>query len=162
MKKTIVFLLSLVAVAILLLAGCGSEERITEAAAPVEETTTVSVEQTPAQSSETAEETSTETTEESAISESMETTSTESSSEETIYEGASVAGCVDSDGGKNYDLVGSIVDARGVTDKDRCSENENFPGKLYESYCQEDGNHGRETYDCPSEKCSAGACVAVE
>ena len=163
MKKIFLVIIALV---VLLLLGCGSEEVTTETPATETATeTTVTIEtpaeETPATTEETVEET---TTEETAVEESTET---EVVAEETTeiaatYEGASQAGCEDSDGGKNYELAGSIVDARGVTDYDRCSENENFPGKLYESYCKENGDHGRETYDCPSDSCKAGACVAVE
>lgn len=152
----------------LFLVACG-KETATETEQGTEQTATVSQETATQDAIVTVEqpiaEESTETTE--AIETTEATDSTEitgetTDSSESIYEGTSQAGCTDSDGGQNYDLAGSIVDARGVTDYDRCSENENFPGKLYESYCKETGDHGRETYDCPSGKCQAGACVAAE
>ncbi|MBI5002825.1 hypothetical protein HZC31_05535 [Candidatus Woesearchaeota archaeon] len=173
--KKLLFVLGIL-VAALVIAGCGSETtetaegETTEETAPaevvaeqpaVEETGDEAVVEEATESAEEAaaeeEATETETTEETTTEEVVAEETTEAA-----YEGASQAGCTDSDGGKNYELAGNIVDARGVTDFDRCSENENYPGRLYESYCEEDGSHGRETYDCPSDKCSAGACVAAE
>jgi hypothetical protein len=72
-----------------------------------------------------------------------------------------IAGCTDSDGGMNYDVAGDIVDVNGIEDSDYCSQNENYPGRLYENYCQDSGKYGRETYDCPSGSCVLGACVPV-
>ena len=182
MKKIFLVVLSLVTLVSLLLLGCGSEETATTET-PAEETATgtqVTVE-TPAEeiatTEETVEETTTESTEESAVEEtaseatteetSSDSTETEAAAEETtetvsVYEGGSQLGCEDTDGGKNYDTYGTIVDAHGTTDFDRCSENENFPERLYESYCGEDGKRARETYDCPSGSCKAGACAAAE
>ncbi len=172
--KKLLFILGILCTA-LMIAGCGSEtaettEETTQAPeeSAAEETTETAeqqvVEETVAQETTQDVEEATETVEEAAAQE--ETGTQEAAAEETTeaagYEGASTAGCTDSDGGKNYELAGSMVDARGVTDYDRCSENENFPERLYESYCEEDGSHGRETYDCPSNKCSAGACVTAE
>ncbi|MBI5391590.1 hypothetical protein HZB00_01160 [Candidatus Woesearchaeota archaeon] len=67
---------------------------------------------------------------------------------------------LDSDGGLNYDLAGSVTDVDGVTDDDYCSANENYSGRLYEAYCGENGKHEREIYDCPSGACELCACVA--
>lgn len=175
--KKILFVLGILCTA-LIIAGCGSEtgettEETTQAQQEVaaEETAEVAeqpaveetVEEAVAQETIQDVEEATETTQEAAPEETVtEEVAAEESAEAVVYEGASTAGCTDSDGGKNYELAGSMVDARGVTDYDRCSENENFPGRLYESYCGEDGSHGRETYDCPSNKCSAGACVSAE
>lgn len=154
MKKMTLIFIALVA---LLLVGCG-EEITTEVA--VEETvaesdTTVTVETPVDESSATTEETTEETSEtETVAEETAETTS--------AYEGGSQAGCEDTDGGKNYELYGTIVDVHGTTDYDRCSENEYSLQRLYESFCGEDGKRARETYDCPSGSCKAGACVAAE
>ena len=165
--KKLLFVLGILFAA-LVIAGCGSEtaEEATEETAPAE----VVAEQPAVE--ETVDETVVEETTESAEEEATETETVEETTTEEVvaeettgaagYEGASQAGCTDSDGGKNYELAGNMVDARGVTDFDRCSENEYFPGRLYESYCEENGDHGRETYDCPSGKCSAGTCVAAE
>ncbi len=173
MKKLLLVLGILFAA--LVIAGCGSETaETTEEAAEgetTEETAPAEVVAEQPTVEETTEEAVVEETTESAEEEAAETETTEETATEEVvaeetteaaYEGASQAGCTDSDGGKNYELAGNMVDARGVTDFDRCSENENFPGRLYESYCEEDGSHGRETYDCPSDKCSAGVCVAAE
>ena len=156
MKKTFLAILSLVTLVSLFLLGCGSEE-IATTETPAEETATgtqVTVE-TPAEETSETEAAAEETAETEAVAE--ETTETAAT-----YEGASQAGCEDTDGGKNYDTYGTIVDAHGTTDFDRCSENENFPERLYESYCGEDGKRARETYDCPSGSCKAGACAAAE
>ena len=167
--KKLLFVLSILFAA-LVVAGCGSETtEETEETTAAEETTDVVAEQPTVE--ETTEEAIVEETTKSAEEETTEietteeTVTEEEAAEETTeaaYEGASQAGCTDSDGGKNYELAGNMIDSRGVTDFDRCSENENFPGRLYESYCEADGSHGRETYDCPSNKCSAGACVDAE
>ena len=146
MKKTLVFLAAVLSLA-LFIAGCGGGTTETATETTTETTTETAVETTTEETT-TAEETTTE-----------EATTEEAVAEETA-ETIEVAGCTDTDGGKDYDVAGDVVDARGVTDSDRCSLNENYPGKLYESFCQEDGNHGRETYDCPSGKCADGACVA--
>lgn len=149
----------------LFLLGCGSEEQITTET-PVEEPATgteVTVETPEEAEPETVEETTIEAPVEEETTQEGEETSdavTEETTSEITYEGASQAGCEDSDGGKNYELYGTIVDAHGTTDYDRCTENTNYPGRLYESYCKESGYRGRETYDCPSGKCEAGACVA--
>lgn len=174
MKKLLLVLGILFAA--LIIAGCGAKTATEETSEGAEATEVTSVEQPT--SEETAEEIVAEETTETAeevvaeeetvaeteevVAETTEEVATEESTEAAAYEGASQAGCTDSDGGKNYELAGNMIDARGVTDFDRCSENENFPGRLYESYCKENGDHGRETYDCPSDKCSAGACVAAE
>ncbi|MBI5072755.1 hypothetical protein HZA99_02970 [Candidatus Woesearchaeota archaeon] len=162
MKKTVLAFVAILSLA-LLLAGCGqttskptqtigtpaSQEQTTQTA-PASETTTVPAKKTASPQATPTETTTTETTASGNVA--------DTSSVSTI----AVAGCSDTDSGKDYSVKGSLVDARGVTDVDRCSSNENYPGRLYESYCKEDGNHGRETYDCPSGKCSDGACVAAE
>ena len=174
--KKLLFVLGILCTA-LIIAGCGSETAETTEAAETEtadETAEVVAEEPAVEETgdEAVVEEATESIEEAAAEEEAtgtetteETATEEVTAEETTeaaYEGASQAGCTDSDGGKNYELAGNMIDARGVTDFDRCSENENFPGRLYESFCEENGDHGRETYDCPSDKCSAGACVAAE
>ncbi len=171
MKQTI-FALVVVFFLALLLAGCGKQSTMsqstTEASAPAP-----AMQQQPTQSApatETTTITNPSSSTESTSSSSMGTSSASSSmssSSSTSSDASSamtqeVAGCTDTDGGKEYNMKGSLVDVRGVTDADRCSENENYPGRLYESYCKADGNHGRETYDCPSGKCSDGACVAAD
>lgn len=159
MKKIYFVVFSLVTLVFLLLTGCGSEESATTKTSPAEIATgtQVTVETPAEETTETetvVEETTTASAEESIVEETVETA--------LAYEGGSQAGCEDTDGGKNYDTYGTIVDAHGTTDYDRCSENENFPERLYESYCGDDGKRARETYDCPSGKCGAGACVAAE
>jgi len=67
-------------------------------------------------------------------------------------------GCVDTDGGLNYDVMGSVV-AKDLTEEDTCSRSDVLAGRLYEEYCDADGNHARMTYDCPSGICMDGACV---
>ncbi len=141
---------------VLFIIGCGSEEKAMEATAPSEESETD--EETKIEAAEDEE--TIETKEEAK--ETSDETVVEETTSETIYEGSSQAGCVDGDGGKNYELYGTIVDAHGTTDYDRCSENANYPGRLYESYCKDNGYRGRETYDCPSGKCEAGVCAAEE
>jgi hypothetical protein len=178
MKKIFLVVCSLVTLVSLFLTGCGSEDSaVTETPAaetptevevtaetPVETTSTVteettdetaSVDETAADESASTEETTEETAE-------TETVAEETAQTTSAYEGGSQAGCEDTDGGKNYDTYGTIVDAHGTTDYDRCSENENYLGRLYESYCGEDGKRARETYDCPSGSCKAGACAPAE
>lgn len=150
MKKTLVFLAAVLSLA-LFIAGCGGGTTETTTETATEETTDETTTETTTEETAVEEETATE-----------EATTEEAVTEEETAETIEVAGCTDTDGGKNYDVAGDIIDARGVTDSDRCSQNENYPGRLYESYCQEDGLHGRETYDCPSNKCVDGACVAEE
>src|SRR3989338_2451071 len=161
MKKIFLVFIGVIS---LFLVGCGSEEATTTEM-PAEETaigTQVTVE-TPAEES-VVEESASEATTEETSSDSAETEAAAEETTETVsvYEGGSQLGCEDTDGGKNYDTYGTIVDAHGTTDFDRCSENENFPERLYESYCGEDGKRARETYDCPSGSCKAGACAAAE
>lgn len=67
--------------------------------------------------------------------------------------------CTDSDGGKNYAIKGEVTDVLNAVDDDRCSRNDVFPGRLYEAYCEKDGKHARDIYDCPSGECVDGACV---
>ena len=150
MNQTVLAFVAVLSLA-LLLAGCG-------------QTSSTSTAQQPAPQEQTTQQTTTPETTTQETSTTTETTMTDETSTDTssASEEVAVAGCTDSDGGKMYDVKGSIVDARDVTDTDRCSENENYPGRLYESYCKEDGNHGRETYDCPSDSCMDGACVAAE
>ncbi len=159
MKKILLILGILFAA--LVIAGCGAKtEETTEETAPAE----VVAEQPTVEETTTEEAVVEETTEEVTEAAAEETVTEEVAAEETTEstETIEVTGCTDSDGGKNYEVAGSIIDARGTTDFDRCSENENYPGRLYESYCGEDGKRIRETYDCPSNKCSAGVCVAAE
>lgn len=161
--KKIIALVILFSLA-LFLAGCG---KVTEDTTSAETTATetspetiaedTATEEIPAEETAAEETTPTETT--TTDEESSETTAdTDTTETETIE----VAGCTDTDGGKNYEISGDLVDARAITDSDRCSQNENYPGRLYEVYCKDDGNHGREIYDCPSGKCADGACVSVE
>lgn len=166
MKKIILAFVAILCFA-LLVAGCGQStsettEQTVEDALAVEEQTA----QTAPASEATTEpaaamETTSSTTESSSMSSATPSDSV-TSQESSPLMTEEVAGCTDSDGGKNYELKGSLVDAHDVTDVDRCSTNENYPGRLYESYCKEDGNRGRETYDCPSGSCMNGACVAVD
>lgn len=168
MKKTVLAFVAILSLA-LLLAGCGqttseSTSQAGQTPAPQEPTTQSATETTiqePIASAVTP--AAEETTEEpivSADTTAVEETTTvsDTSSAETIE----VAGCSDTDDGKDYGVAGSLVDAHGVTDSDRCSTNENYPGRLYESYCGADGKRARETYDCPSGSCMVGACVAAE
>lgn len=67
--------------------------------------------------------------------------------------------CTDTDGGLNYAVLGEVTDVLNAVDSDRCSRSDVFPGRLYEAYCEEDGTHAREIYDCPSGVCVDGACV---
>ena len=67
-------------------------------------------------------------------------------------------GCVDTDGGLNYDVQGSVVSGD-ITEEDICSGNEILAGRLYEEYCDDDGDHARMEYDCPSGVCMNGACA---
>ncbi len=164
--KKLLFVLGILCTA-LIIAGCGSERAET-----TEETTQAEEEVAAEETTEVAEQPAVEeTVEETVVEEVTETAQEAATEEETVTEEVAaeesaetieVEGCNDSDGGIDYDVAGSIVDARGTTDFDRCSENENYPGRLYENYCGEDGKRIRETYDCPSNKCSAGACVAAE
>ena len=166
MNQTVFALVALLSLA-LLLAGCGQTSSTSTAEQPASQEQTTQETTMPETTTETpaAETTMPETTTETPAAEttSMET-STEASSETTSLssESIEVAGCTDSDGGKVYDVKGTLVDSHAVTDMDRCSTNENYPGRLYESYCGEDGKRGRETYDCPSGSCMDGACVAAE
>lgn len=85
--------------------------------------------------------------------------------EETLeanYVVITVEGCTDTDGGMNYELAGTVTDVNSITDEDYCSTNENYPGRLYETYCRESGKHGREQYDCLSKVCKLGACAPME
>lgn len=150
-----IFLLLAIA---LLVAGCGqetekteqstTEEQAGEETLPSEEQVTVEItEETPAEETTEAEETAEEAEEESAEEPAQS------------FEVIAVEGCTDSDNGKDYSTAGSLTDIDGIEDTDTCSTNENYPGRMYEVYCKETGRHGRETYDCPSGKCQAGACV---
>ncbi len=154
--------------------GCGTEapsqEQTEEEAAEVEiveETVPTAMEEetvaeeVPNESTEPSSEEGTEPTEEAALG--TEEASAAVPVEETLeanYVVITVEGCTDSDGGLNYDLAGSVTDVNGITDEDYCSANENYPGRLYETYCNEDGTHGRETHNCPSGVCELDACVA--
>ena len=62
--------------------------------------------------------------------------------------------CTDSDGGKNYYVKGSIIDALGFTYFDMCMAN----NVLLEHYC-ENNNATSEDYTCPNNyTCQDGAC----
>ncbi|MBI4009956.1 MAG: LamG domain-containing protein [Candidatus Aenigmarchaeota archaeon] len=63
--------------------------------------------------------------------------------------------CVDSDGGRNYNIAGSVSStAPGyVPVKDYCAGN-----NVIEYYCNADGTPGSEWYNCPN-GCSDGACL---
>jgi hypothetical protein len=66
-----------------------------------------------------------------------------------------VAGCLDSDGGKTYDEQGTANDGTNA-EADVCKSN----GKLVEYYCDEDDVVQEEEVSCASgEMCSSGACV---
>lgn len=158
-------LLGVLASVLLFLAACGEEapETTEEAGTdeapvegtteetPTEDETTEAVEtEMPAQDAPDTEETVVESTEEMPAEET------------TDYQTISVEGCTDSDGGMNYNTAGTVMDVDGIEDMDKCSTNENYSGRLYETYCQESGKYGRETYDCPSGSCMSGACVEAE
>ncbi len=152
MRKTLFLLV--VAVIALMIAGCGAEQSTTEETVTgeptAEEQTTVEVTEPAAEEATPTEEVSAEeTTEETSVEEATE----------SDFEVIAVEGCTDSDNGKDYATAGSMTDINGINDGDVCSTNENYPGRLYEVYCKEDGKHGRETYDCPSNVCESGACV---
>lgn len=63
--------------------------------------------------------------------------------------------CIDSDGGKEYSINGTVEDT-GEKFYDFCKDELN----LTEQFCQ-DGNHSGEDYDCSKEKkiCDNGACA---
>lgn len=66
--------------------------------------------------------------------------------------------CIDSDGGVNYALLGSIKDVHGRLDNDRCSRNEFYPNRLIEFNCGSDGVYAKEEYECPF-GCEEGVCL---
>ncbi len=64
--------------------------------------------------------------------------------------------CSDSDGGKNYDLQGTVSFNGGQTETDSCADE----ATLLERYCDEANQHQTETHACGGGfKCSAGKCV---
>ncbi len=63
------------------------------------------------------------------------------------------ATCTDSDGGKNYEVKGSVTDQYG-TYTDTCLD----PIKLVEYYCSSTGTAAKEVYVCPY-GCKDGACI---
>ena len=66
--------------------------------------------------------------------------------------------CTDSDGGKNYYVKGSIIDALGFTYSDMCMAN----NILLEHYC-ENNNATDEYYTCPNDYiCQDGACIVSQ
>ncbi len=165
MKK--IHMLFCLGVLFLLVAGCG--ESADSVATSVEDQISVEVTEEAAdiaveEQAEAGEEAIVEATTDDNVDEVedevMETTAEMAeASENNEYNAYDVAGCTDTDGGLNYNEAGSTVDVHGVTDADYCSENKNYSGRLYENYCEEDGKHGRETYDCPSGSCKDGACI---
>lgn len=151
MKKILLLL-----VVALLIAGCGAEQTTEESTTEptTEEQTTVEVTEPAAEETAPTE----EAAEEPVVEETTEEI-VEEVAEETATESIVVEGCTDSDNGKDYAIAGTMADINGIEDHDICSTNENYPGRLYEVYCKEDGKHGRETYDCPSGVCQSGTCV---
>lgn len=69
-----------------------------------------------------------------------------------------IAGCTDSDNGKDYNVMGTVTLKNGYKESDQCSTNTNTPNKLYEKYCKGD-TYLTEGYTCEY-GCMAGACVA--
>lgn len=68
-------------------------------------------------------------------------------------------GCTDTDGGKNYNLKGTVTPAGGSAQEDRCVGTQySYPNRLKEFYCGPDGKHTNELYDCPN-SCQDGACA---
>jgi hypothetical protein len=66
--------------------------------------------------------------------------------------------CTDSDGGKNYYVKGSVIDALGFTRHDMCMAN----NILLEEYCK-NNNATDEYYTCPSGyTCQDGACIVSQ
>jgi outer membrane murein-binding lipoprotein Lpp len=145
--KKILFLI-VAAIVALMVAGCGAEQT-------TEQTTEESTTETTVTEEPIVEQTTEETVATEETTETAEETTAESNEE---FETVTVEGCTDSDGGKDYATAGTMTDINGIEDSDSCSTNENYPGRLYEVYCKEDGKHGRETYDCPSGVCQSGAC----
>ena len=74
--------------------------------------------------------------------------------------GAPAADCVDTDGGKNYNLKGTVTPAdSGAVKEDRCTGTPTVsPNQLKEYFCNPDGSRGEEYYDCPN-GCNDGACA---
>lgn len=63
--------------------------------------------------------------------------------------------CTDTDGGKNYEVKGTVKDYRGRSYTDFCRY-----GKLYERYCRYGRFVGTEKVTCPG-GCVNGACVSI-
>lgn len=77
---------------------------------------------------------------------------------EEVIEAQSLAGCIDSDGGVNYNAFGLVQDVRGGTDRDYCTKSDVYTGRLYEFSCDTNGRYKRDIYDCPN-GCEAGRCL---
>ncbi|MEA1925551.1 MAG: hypothetical protein U9M95_06755 [Candidatus Altiarchaeota archaeon] len=63
--------------------------------------------------------------------------------------------CQDTDGGKNYEKKGSVLDKYNKVNTDYCEER-----RLYEFYCMENGRVNIDIYRCP-QNCSNGKCITT-
>jgi hypothetical protein len=71
---------------------------------------------------------------------------------------ADYEGCSDSDGGLNYDVAGTVTE-QNHEEVDTCSKSRIYQGRLYEEYCDENGENAQMIYECPSGVCVDGACA---
>lgn len=81
-------------------------------------------------------------------------TNLESFNKNTSQVKGETSGCTDTDGGKNYDVKGTVR-VNGKTYEDICGSGPS----LIEYWCKEDGTGAAQGYRCPSD-CQLGACVS--
>jgi len=78
---------------------------------------------------------------------------------EEVQTALELAGCVDSDGGEDFNEAGEVFDAKNAHGADTCSKSYVYENRLYEYTCNEEGQKVRIIHTCEN-ACENGACVA--